>query len=80
MIQHMKISKIYQKKTTSDKVLHDTAFKTVSNQKYDGYQCVLASMVYRFFDKKAGVTSIHEVTGIFENQELANELHRPITR
>ena len=36
-------------------------------------------MVYKFFDKKAGDTSSKTRTGISENQELSNELHKPIT-
>ena len=39
-------------KRTADKVLRDKTFKIVSEQKYDGYQGGLASMVYKFFDKK----------------------------
>ena len=35
------------------KVLKDKAFKIASNPKYDGYQRGLASMDYRFFDKKS---------------------------
>ena len=40
------------KRTATDKVLRDKAFKIVSDQKHDGYQRGLASMVYKFFDKK----------------------------
>ena len=40
------------KRTQSDKVLKDKAFKIASKQNYDGYQRGLASMVYKFFDKK----------------------------
>ena len=40
------------KRTIGDKALRDKAFKVVSDQKYDGYQKGLASMVYKFFDKK----------------------------
>ena len=39
------------KRTAADKVLRDKAFKIASDQKYDGYQRGLASMVYKFFDK-----------------------------
>ena len=39
------------RRTASDKVLRDKAFNIVKNPKYDGYQRVLASMVYKFFDK-----------------------------
>ena len=41
------------KRTVADKVLRDKAFKIVSDQKYDGYQRELTSMVYKFFDKKS---------------------------
>ena len=41
------------KRTAADKVLRDKAFKIASDQKCDGYQRGLASMVYRFFDKKS---------------------------
>ena len=40
-------------RTQSDKVLRDKAFKIASDPKYDGYQRGLASMVYKFFDKKS---------------------------
>ena len=40
------------KRTAAAKVLRDEAFKIASDQKYDGYQGRLASMVYKFFDKK----------------------------
>ena len=46
-------SKDLIKRTQSDKVLKDKAFKIVSNPKYDGYQRGLASVVYKFFDKKS---------------------------
>ena len=36
----------------SNKVLHDKPFNITKNLKYDGYQRSLASMVYKFFDKK----------------------------
>ena len=45
-------SKDLVKRTQSDKVLKDKAFKIASNPKYDDYQRGLASMVYRFFDQK----------------------------
>ena len=40
-------------RTVSDKVLRDKAFNIAKNPKYDGYQRRLASMVYKFFDKKS---------------------------
>ena len=40
-------------RTKSDKVLRDKAYNVASNPEYDGYQRGLASMVYKFFDKKS---------------------------
>ena len=48
-----------KRRTAADKVLRDKTFNIAKNPKYDGYQRVLASMVYKFFDKKtkgSGVT------------------------
>ena len=42
-----------KRRTQSDKVLKDKAFKIASNPKYDGYQRGSASMFYKFFDKKS---------------------------
>ena len=39
--------------TASDKILRDQAFNIAKNPKYDGCQRRLASMVYKFFDKKS---------------------------
>ena len=41
------------KRTAADKVLRDKAYKIASDQKYDGYWKGLASMAYKFFDKKS---------------------------
>ena len=40
------------RRTASYKILRDKAFNIAKNPKYDGYQRGLASMVYKFFDKK----------------------------
>ena len=45
--------KYLAKKTASDKVLIDKVFNIAKNPKYDGYPRGLASMVYKFFDKKS---------------------------
>ena len=37
------------RRTASDEILRDKAFKIAKNPKYDGYQRGLASLVYRFF-------------------------------
>ena len=41
------------KEIASDKVLRDKAFNIAKNPKYNGYQRGLASIVYKFFDKKS---------------------------
>ena len=41
------------KRTASDKVLRDKAFNVAKTPKYNGYQCGLASVVNRYFDKKS---------------------------
>ena len=43
------------KRTVSDKFSRDKAFNIAKNPKYDGYKRRLASMVYKFFDKKRHV-------------------------
>ena len=43
------------KRTASDKVLRDKAFKIAKNPKYDGYQRGLVSMVYNFLIKTCQV-------------------------
>ena len=45
-------SKDLAKRTQSDKFLRHKAFKIASDPKYDGSQRRLASMVFKFFDKK----------------------------
>ena len=69
-------SKDLVKRTQSGKVLKDKAFKIASNPKYDGYQRGLASMVYKFFDKKCSGSGIANEP----NYQLLNELHKPIIR
>ena len=69
-------SKDLAKRTQSDKVLRNKAFKIASDLKYDGYQRGLASMVYKFFDKKSSGSGIANEP----NYQLANELHKPIIR
>ena len=75
-------SKDLVKRTQSDKVLRDKAFKNESDLKYDGYQRELASMVYKFFDKKFALLNKSSGSRIVNepNYQLANELHKPIIR
>ena len=69
-------SKDVIKRTQSYKVLRDKAFKIASDPNNDGYQRGLASMVYKFFDKKSKGSGI---TNEF-NYQLANELHKTIIK
>ena len=64
------------KRTQSDKVLKDKAFKNASDPNYDGYQRGLASMVYKFFDKKSSGSGVVNEP----NCQLANKLNKPIIR
>ena len=75
-------TKYLTKRTQSDKVLKDKAFKIASDPKYDGYQRRLASMVYKFFNKKSASLSKSSGSGIANepSYQLANELHKPIIR
>ena len=74
----MEILKIYQKRTAAaDKVLRDKTFENGSDQKYDGYQRGLASMVYKFLDKKSQGSRLRSNK---ENIQLADELHKPIIK
>ena len=57
------------KRTISDKIVKEKASEIARNPKYYGYQTLLASMVYRCFDKKTG-------SGVSVNEQLAEELHK----
>ena len=57
-------SKDLVKRTQSDKVLKNKAFKIASDPKYDGYQRGLASMVYKFFDKKSASLNKSSGSGV----------------
>ena len=69
-------------RTVADKILKNKAFDIAKDPKYDGYQKGLASMVYKFFDKKSvGSGAKHVNTKITpQNRQLAEELHKPIIR
>ena len=56
--------------------MRNKAFKIANDLKYDGYQRGLASVVYRFFDKKSSGSAVDAEA----NYQLANELHRQIIR
>ena len=74
-------SKDLAKRTAGDKVLRNKAFNIAKDPKYDGFQRGLASMVYKFFDKKtkgSGLSRTNKSTP--QNELLAEELHKPIIR
>ena len=74
-------SKDLTKRTVADKFLRDKAFNIAKDPKYDGYQSGLASMVYKFFDKKSkGSGLLHTIKSTPQNEQLAEELHKPIIR
>ena len=70
-------SKDLTKRTVADKILKNKTFDIAKDPKYDGYQRGLASMVYRFFDSKVSGSGA-KLT--LQNEQLANELHKPIIR
>ena len=57
-------SKYLAKRTQSDKVLRDQAFKTAIDPKYDVHQRGLASMVYKVFDKKSVLLNKSSGSGV----------------
>ena len=65
-------------RTKADKVLRDKAYNIASNPEYDGYQRGLASMVYKFFDKKSVGSGINKEKSSFSI--LADELHKPVIK
>ena len=82
------------RRTASEKILRDKAFNIAKNPKYDGYQRGLASMVYKFFDKKPASLARSKTLATRDksasggaiknanmpNKELAEELHKPTTK
>ena len=74
-------------RTKSDKVFRDKARDIASNPEYDGYQRGLASMLYKFFDKKstAGPSSLERVgsginTAKPSSSILVDELHKLVIK
>ena len=56
-------------------VLHSKAFLIANNPQYDRYQHVVASVVYKFFDKKSRGNATHAgARNGFKDQQLTNKL------
>ena len=73
---NMILLKSFIKRTQSDKVSEDKAFKIVIDPKYDGYQRGLNSVDYKFFDKNSA--SLNRSSGSVANEpnyQLPSELH-----
>ena len=64
-------------RTQSDIALKNKAYTIATNPKFDGFQRALASMGWKFFDKRSKKIS---GSGLKENQQLADELHKPIIK
>ena len=75
-------SKDLTKRTVANKILKNKAFDIAKDPKYDEYQRELASMVYKFFDKKSVGSGAKRVNTKItpQNEQLAEELHKPIIR
>ena len=73
-------SKDLTKRTVADNVLRDKAFNIAKDPKDDGYQRGLASIVYKFLDKKSKGSAVTALANkcLSQNQQLAEELHKPI--
>ena len=78
------------RRTAFGKILCDETCNIDKNPKYDGCQRGLASVVYKFFDKKSALLARSETLTardksassgeikIMSNKELAEELHKPV--
>ena len=74
-----------KRRTASDDILRYKTFNNDENPKYDGYQRGLASLVYKFFDKKSASLPDKSVSGscvanneIKQSLKLAKELHKEL--
>ena len=66
-------SKDLAKRTISDIILKDRAYEIAVNRNCSWYQRGLASLVFKFFDKKIGAD-------INVNEVLAQELHKSVIK
>ena len=62
-------------RSQAGEVLRNKAYEIARNPSYDGYQRGLASMVYKFFDKKSTGCGVKNL-----NLKLADELHKPVIK
>ena len=70
------------RRTASSKILRDKTINIAKILKYGGYQRGLASMAYKYFDKKSALSADESASGsgfnkkIIANQHLAEELYK----
>ena len=73
---------IFQEEQLQIKYYVIKLFNIAKNPKYDGYQKGLASMVYKFFDKKSAKGSASTFANQFASksaiEQLAEELHKSV--
>ena len=68
------------KRTISDKILKDKAYKIPRYCPYNGYQRALLTMVYKFFDKETGSGVLATRKAEVSVNELAEELHKLVIK
>ena len=75
-------SKDLTKRTVADKILRNRAFNIAKDPNYDGYQRRLASMVYKFFEKKSKGSGAKHINIKLtpQSQQLAEEINKPIIK
>ena len=64
------------RRTFADKVLRDKAFNVAKDPKYDGCQCGLPTIVYKFFDENTSCSGIKNEN--VPSKELAEELENQL--
>ena len=64
----------------SDIVLKNKALKIATDPRVNGYQKVLASTVYKFFNERTKGSGINNKENLLVNSQLAEELHKPIIK
>ena len=65
-----------KRRTYSDKILRDKAFNIAKNPKYGRYQRGLASVVYKFFDKKSASLPGKSVSGSSVLRMRLNKIYK----
>ena len=76
-IYQNKLDKALTRRTASDKIFRNKALNIDKNAIYDGYQRGLASMVYKFFDKKSALLADKSAScGADKNENMSNQ--RPL--